>query len=524
MSRRKSIARNSLWFGLESVVDSAVGLALSVVVARLIGPERLGYYIFVMFLVNQVARLSGFGPGAATRKYLAEHLGRGERGLARNVFFTMLRWHIGLGLLFALLGAGLAFAFGEPNQHLLECLLIASVIPSTINIVPSQANMAAENFARNVPSSLGSLAVYVLIAILSLILGWGVVGLAAAMLVRRTLEMVLRLYPSLTWARSLPRETASPSVSHKLFLFSGQSLVIALLLMIVWDRSELFFLRHYCSSKELTFYSVAFSITEALLLLPNVIGSAVSARLLADYTKSPQLVGSLMASSARYLALVVAPLYFGLAALAAPVMGLLYGSAYLPAIPVLVISLILTVPKAFFWLPTALQQASDRQGLTLKCLLGAGALNLALDAAIIPRFGAIGAAIGNGLAQSAAVIALIVLSYRACGISFPWKPVSKAIAAAAVMGAVLGVVSSQISPLTALLSGPILGLGVYLLCLSLSGWFQEEDRANLERFTVYVPGALLPTYRLIMSWLVEANRPASSPNTEKEVLICQQRL
>ncbi len=56
---RKSIFRNSLWFGLESILDSVVSLALSIAVARVIGPVQLGYFIYLSFMVNLGAIVRG---------------------------------------------------------------------------------------------------------------------------------------------------------------------------------------------------------------------------------------------------------------------------------------------------------------------------------------------------------------------------------------------------------------------------------------------------------------------------------
>ena len=487
MIRRSSIARNSFWYGLESILDSVVSLIVSVIVARVIGPQRLGYFIYVMFLINLAGRLGGCGPGAATRKYLAEYLGRGERGLARHVFFTMLRWHVGLGFAFAIFGWVCTFAFGDPQQWLVASMLVASMIATVVNTVPSQANMAAENFARNVPASLTSLLVYVILVGLALWQGWGLAGLAAAFLARRTLEMVMRLVPALSWARELPRQAVSAQMGAKLMSFSGKSLAVALLLIVVWDRSELVLLKRFSAIQEVTFYSVAFSITEALLLLPNVIGAAVSARLMAEHGRSAGNVGPLAAASIRYLALLVFPVYVGLASLSSPVIQVAYGQSYLPAIPVLLVALLLAIPKAFYWLPTALLQALDRQGAMFRCLFIVAILNIALDLALIPGYGALGATIGNGLAQSAAVIALIVVTARIGRIAMPWMALLKNLLVTLAMGGIVWVAVLQLPPIAAVVVGPVLGAVLYVVLVRVAGLVSPADVASIEALSERIP-------------------------------------
>lgn len=506
MTRARSIAGNSFWYGLESVIDSAAALVVSVVVARAIGPQRLGYYIYMMFLVNLAVRLGGSGPGAAVRKYLSEAIGRGDLGLARHVFFTMLRWHAALGLLFTAAGWLLVLVWGEPNQKLVASLLVASVFATFVNTVPSQANMAAEDFSRNVPASMLSLLAYVTIVALSLTLGWGVAGLAAAVLVRRTLEMLLRLVSAVHWVREFPRQTIAPHLAARMMSFSGKSLAVTLLLMIVWDRSELVLLKRFSAIQEVTFFSVAFSVTEALLLLPNVIGAAVSARLMVEYGRTSNHLQSLSSSSLRFLALLVFPMFAGLAALSAPVTRLFYGPAYLPAIPVLFVALLLAVPKAFYWFPSAMLQAFDRQGTMFGCLLVVAAGNITLDLALIPRFGALGAAIGNGVSQAAAVLVLLLAIRRRCGIRVPWTALLKNVVVAGAMGAAVFASVKPLPPAAAVVAGPLLGAVLYLVLVRLSGLLSAEDAAAAAEMGARIPERLRVPFLTLLDWL---SRPAS---------------
>src|ERR1700757_1614238 len=48
-ARRSTVMRNSFWFGLEMVLDVLLGTALSIAVARVIGPSRLGQFVYFTF-------------------------------------------------------------------------------------------------------------------------------------------------------------------------------------------------------------------------------------------------------------------------------------------------------------------------------------------------------------------------------------------------------------------------------------------------------------------------------------------
>ena len=512
MISRNSVVKNSFWFGLETIVDAFVSLALSIAAARVIGPVRLGYFIYTMFLVNLAGRLGAFGPGAAARKFLAEYLGREDRATARTVFFIMLRWHVQLGFLFAAAGWVLIFTLEDPLHRLVSSILVVSLLAAIINIVASQTNMAAENFARNVPASLISLAVYAATVILTLTLGWGVTGLAIAVMLRRTIEMLMRLVPAVQWARQLPVAPAPPQLTRQLLAFSGQGLAIAGLLLIVWDRSELVFLRHFCKIQEVTFYSVAFSVTEMLIMLPNVFGAAVTSKFMAIFGRPAGDVRPLVSSSCRYLAILIFPMYVGLAALSDPFIRVFYGHSYVPAIPVMALSLVLVMPKAFYWLPSSALQAADRQGLMFRWMLGVAALNVTLDALLIPRFGAIGAALANGIAQPVAVIALCFVAERVCGFKLPWAAMGGTLCTSLAMGAVVYFAGHYLPPAVTLFAGPVLGALVYVLLLRLSNAFNEEDLVFARQFEERIPVRLRGACMTLLEWITGASRftPASS--------------
>ena len=500
MINRDSVVKNSFWFGLETVVDAAVSLALSVAVARVIGPVRLGYYIYMMFMVNLAGRLAAFGPGAAARKYLSEYLARDDRGMARLVFFTMLRWNVQLACGFAAVGWVLIFALEDSANRLVASILVASLIGGVVNIVASQTNMAAENFARNVPASFVALAIYASTVILTLVFDLGPVGLAVALLLRRTVEMFLRLQPAIRWARQLPRIPAPPDLARRMMTFSGQGLAIAMLVIVVWDRSELVFLRHFCRIQEVTFYSVAFSLTETLLLLPTAIGAAVSARFMAEHGRT-QAIGDLASSPIRFMALLIFPMYVGLACLSEPAVRMFYGASYVPAIPVMAISLVLLIPKAFYWFPSAALQAADRQGLMFRWLLAVAALNLSLDALLIPRYGAIGAAVANGIAQPTAVIVLSLAASRVCKVKLPWSALGATLCTAGAMGGAVYLAVRQLPPPAAMVAGPLLGVAVYLVLLRVTNACRPDDLIFLRQFERRIPPRLWRVCMSFLEWL-----------------------
>jgi len=490
MVKRGNILQNSFWYGIEIAADIVLGAIASIVTARVMGPELLGHFVYFVFLTNVAGRLGGLGMASAAKKYIAEHLARDEKGLVRLVFFAVLRMQTVLAVVIPLLGIGFLMLFGDPTHRTMACLLVLSIGPALVSVVPAMANVAAESFSRNVPGALLGLFAYVTTVALTLTLDWGLVGLASAVLLRRSVEMTVRLWPAIRWMKSLPVVPSPEGLNRKVLAFSGQALAVSVLMIVVWDRSELLFLKQFSSITELAFYTVAFGLTEQILMLPNIFGGAVGAALMAEHGRNQDRAGERAANAMRYMCLMVFPIHVGIAALSSPLIRLTYGPAYLPAIHVLSIAMLLAIPKAFFWMPWSVYQAADRQATMFRWLLAAAILNLTLDATLIPHYGSIGAALANGISQAFAVISMWPTAARLCHLRLPWNSLVRIAFAAAVMGAVVALAPWLLHSLAATVLGIVLGVLLYGVLLRLTRALGQEDGEAFSQLTGRLPGSL----------------------------------
>ena len=85
-----TIVRNTAWFALENAISFTASLITSFLIARMLGPARMGYIVYVLMVVNIAGMLGGVGIPATTRKYMAEFIGQGERGAARQIYLQTL--------------------------------------------------------------------------------------------------------------------------------------------------------------------------------------------------------------------------------------------------------------------------------------------------------------------------------------------------------------------------------------------------------------------------------------------------
>src|SRR5206468_6574164 len=115
-----TIGWNTLWIGMEAGAALLTAVATSVAVARTLGPAKLGYFNFVLWLCGMSASLGSLGIPITTSKYMAEFLGRGDPGVARAVFFATLRAQTIVAVCIALIEGALVFTVFDPAYRLIS--------------------------------------------------------------------------------------------------------------------------------------------------------------------------------------------------------------------------------------------------------------------------------------------------------------------------------------------------------------------------------------------------------------------
>ena len=378
MSNTKTIARNTGWFGVENILSSVVGLVSSIAIARALGPSKLGYIIYVMWIANVVSSLGSLGIPATTRKYMAEFIGMGDSGTARYIYFRTLLLQIGMATLAT--GGILLWVLSDANAEykLASVLIVLSIWPSMVNSISAMANTATEELSRNLPASVISTLTYFMLIAATLVLKWGVLGVGLAFFSMRAVDFLVRFFPALN--RVLAWDTAHVQpvgLSKRMMTFAWQSVASMIVALIVWNRSEVILLKYLCSDiRQIAYYSLAFSMAEQLLLSATVFGAAASATIFVQIGRDQSKLPALTASSFRYLALTSIPLHFIAAALAVPALLLFYGNQYRGAVMVVMLAPLLCLPKAFIGPVQSLLQSAERQSFVILATVLAGSVDI----------------------------------------------------------------------------------------------------------------------------------------------------
>ncbi len=484
------ILHNSFWYGLETLLETAVFIGTSIAIARYLGPQKLGYFSYINFFVIVVTRTSGSGLANATRKYMSEFLAIDQPGTARAVYNLAYKYQLLGAITITVLGLTAVLLFGDPTYRTMSVLLIVSIVPGVMSWVPANANQAFEDVSKNTFSAFCYLVTYLAMILLTLHFRWDLTGIAAGLFVGRTVEVVLRTIPLHARLRTMPLAPLDTVIKHRIRRFCLEAVGIQLLMAVVWDRSEMVFLRAYCSLEQIAFYSVSFGLANNLLLFPRTFGSATGITLMVEAGRDSERVYSIVQNACRYLLLVALPVHLGAAAITRQAIGLAYGAKYAGAVPVLIVAAILSVPRAFQEIPEVLMRAADRQKQLLIWFSITGVVNIVLDWLLIPRYAAVGAAWGNGLAQMFGIVAIWYQAKRFYTFQFPVSSAIRLVAASGVMAGVAYLLAGAMPPAFGVPVAVVAAVVSYLVLVRLVRGMHASDRARLAPLSARLPPGL----------------------------------
>lgn len=489
----KTIARNTAWYGLENLASFITSLVTSIAIARALGPTRMGYIVYVTWVVTVTGSLGSVGIPGTTRKYMAEYLGMGDRATARFIYLRTLSLQAAVATV-ATLGAILWIWHDAPREYRTAALLLVlSIWPAMVNFISAQANVAAETLSANLPASIASTVTFFSLVLISISMHWGVNGIAASMLSMRLVDFIVRFIP--TFRRILPWSADGVSVPvdlpPRMFRFALQSVTGMVLTLIVWDRSEIFLLRHLSTDiRQVAFYSIALGLADRLLIFPSVFAAATGASILAQYGRDRSKLPAMTAASLRYLALASIPVHFVATALSAPALLTMYGSQYKGAILVATCAPLLCLPKAFVGPIQSLFESTDTQKYFLMATVFSSFVDLGVAWALIPAHGALGACIGSGIAQAMAVGMMWGIGIRQYQIRLPWLFLAKicGVSSISAIGAYLA--ASHLPAWAGLAAGSFVALVLFIALTYVSRMLEPEDISRVAVIATFCPRAL----------------------------------
>jgi O-antigen/teichoic acid export membrane protein len=492
-----TITKNSLWSFIDLFVSLVFALVSSVAVARLMGPEKLGYYNYILWILSIAALLGMLGIPMATLKYAAEYLGREDPRCAIAIIRLTGRIQTSSALAVTGVGVVLTLLYSPPDHRAYTLIGLLSMLPLMLMGVFTQANIAAQEFRSNATASLISNLANFAGVMLVLWRGWDLVGLTASLLAGRLIDFAIRYRSFLgnygrlgiSWPGFLgsSEDLVPAETKRRILRFCGQSFLLQCIEALVWNRPQVLLLKRLCPIQQVTFYTLGFNLTERAVLLPRAFMSAITANLMVQFGQDASSVAGRTATSIRYIALLSLPMLLGLSAISRPLIQIMYGTAYLPAAVPLAILAASGVFRVALLPIRSYLAAMELQRIQVYWTVLGALVNIGVSFWWIPRAGAQGGAWASAVTQLFTAAGIWLTVARRFPLPLRGRSLAGLTLAALVMAALVAGIGLLVATPAALVLGLSAGVVTYPLLLRAFRGLDCEDRPRLLSILGKVP-------------------------------------
>ncbi len=480
---------------LAAPVEVASGLLVNVMSGRGLGPGRYGLVALAGAAVGFVHMLINLGTTVSATRAAAQHDARGETGRI-SALYRALRTHRMIagaaGAIALALSAGwlsrVIFhqnALEGPIQAYSLSVLLAGV---SVMILAVFAGLQKWNYYFYV-SITRSISVAALVY-LFLRLEWGVSGVCLALALSSGVawlaaELSARQIPALAKRDASRQLICSELVSAFKF---GLPLAAGEAGYFVLSWFDTVFLGMIRDIHELSYYRASLAIASAIMVIPNLLRAVLFPAVTAGYTSGgTESARKSFSFLLKYFAGTLVPLGIGIALLRQQLLGGVYGVEYARGAPALsVLGPVFAVRGVSVVIYLSLVAGLGRSGYQ-GIVMGLGmASSVGLNLLLIPRYGAVGAALAMAITQLVGWCSSLVLLRRCTGCTlvwFPWAALGKILIAASVVSATVALIR-DIASIESLLTTAVVGLcayAAYAVLLWLLRFVTPEESALMRR-------------------------------------------
>lgn len=181
MNVKAALVRNTVWHGLVTLVGLGSGLVMSAILARGLGPQRMGDFSYVTWAWATLEAVATLGLALATARYTADRVARGDVAGAWGFARHFLRRQLVATTVVVSVALVLVVWLAPP--HLRVPLVIATValLPITIESIHTHALQGAQRYDVTARVSTLKMALQIALVAGVLALGGGLTEVFAAL-------------------------------------------------------------------------------------------------------------------------------------------------------------------------------------------------------------------------------------------------------------------------------------------------------------------------------------------------------
>lgn len=415
------------------VVTWLLTFSYTVVVPRILGPKGIGELTTATSATSILLTLIELGLTVLLVRKIAQQRDRAGEFISTTLLIQATLFVPGM----AVMAIFIALQHFDSEQQIVLWLATVAMLPAILKLPFQSAFQATDNMSFYALTGVITKFLYCVLGIALVVLGLGVVSIAALGLAIETFTLALNLRWArprftLTWRVGLRRAAALAVESLPFFanyVIHSTYLWINVLLLATLT-----------SATVVGWYGVSSRLIGTLYFIPVIVSTALLPKLSASFDGRFDALQVRARPAVELIMILSLPVTVGAALISEPLIALIYGAGFsgsAAVLPVLLASLPFTYFNILIW---QVLVASSRQLIWTKVMAAALVLNVVLSLVFINycqnRFGngAIGAALAfdvtEGLMSIVAVIILPTLLNRASVMRL-----LRAVAATSLMGA-----------------------------------------------------------------------------------------
>lgn len=486
MSTRKRTLTNTLYSMAGTYTEYVLGMLTSILIARHLGPERLGVYSVAIWLVAMGVSITNSGTASTVIRFVAELRGGDAEARVPALVAWARRAQRGYLLAVLVLGglllavAGDRVAPGIDHRLLFAFLAVAVAVRATymLNIGEAKGFEAFGIVARvamvGAPLNLAMVLVACWLgATIEVLLLVFLASGAVFLLASSKLVAPLRFEG--------PGMALEPPFVARVRRHMWLSSATVTASFIAASEVEVLFLNMYAGQDAAGHFKVAYQLAVGMAaLVPGVFSALLLPMMASASSQGGGLPGRRFASTTAYLSVLSALLVAFALVLPGPAIHVMFGEAYADAVPVFSLCLVATAITAASAGASSLLISSDRQGTILVLVVASCLLKLLLDAVLISRFGLMGAAWAFIAVALTVVVAMVWIAMRQTRVAPDWARIARIFLAAGAAALAALPAARGLPPLPGLLVGGVVLAVAYGVATLLFGCWTRGDIEQMQ--------------------------------------------
>jgi O-antigen/teichoic acid export membrane protein len=482
-NNKSTLASKTSWSAISTLSILVSSLLLSIVTARILGPNGFGYLAYLIWIIDTSTVFFSLGMQSTITRFLVELSGKEQSKKEKAIqawilpkfLFLMI-----LGLLFLITLGFLSEGIYKSIEiwYSLTLLFLFRGI-SSIYLASLAGRQRFDILAWvNIGSSLIQL-----ICVIGLGYFFGLVGVLAGYILAAILPALL----SVAMIYPLEKEHVLDDLfRNRILKFSLNTWFALIISTLVWSRIEILFIQKYWDNETIAMFSLSLSLAAIVVQGPLLLTGALMPHLAEQFGANNKVgIQLIYSSGTRLLGLALFPMCFVTAAAVEILIPLIYGENYYPAIQSAQI-LIIASALSFASIGTSVVMAMEKSYfIALSGFIGA-IISIGGCFFLIPTFGTLGAAISRSIVQFSMIILGSWYIHSILKVTVPIKALLLTFTAALLSGLIV-YVSLQYGGVSSMIFSIPLSLIFYLFLVRYFKIIDKEDEAFFNIALNHVP-------------------------------------